>query len=171
MHPEDKKCDSLWSGSAAVSVSVNHKNGNILVLSGSEICIFDINGNKLAAAGPFEDNKATCAVSTDCPEWMEQGVVAVTGHEIGEVKLWGIDFDNQELVLRHVTMETPHRCAISALRVATSGGERQDSILVGDKSGLMSLWKSATLDSYNNDELQVIVQELVSGLSKTTHVM
>lgn len=164
LHPEDKKADSFWSGNAAVSVSINHKTGNIVALVGPDLCIFDINGNQLAFGGPFDQNKATCAVSADCPEWMEQGVVVVTGHEIGEVKLWGIDFDNKELVLRHIIMETPHHCDITALRV--TGSDRQDTLLIGDKSGLISVWKSATLDTYSNDELAVVVAELQSGMKQ-----
>ena len=156
--PEEKKTDSFWSGSAAVSVSINNRNGNIVALVGPELCVFDINGNRLARCIPFDDNKATCAISTDCAEWMEQGVMLVTGHENGDVVLWGLDFDNQELMLRHVLAESPHHSAITALRV--TGTERQDTLLIGDKSGLMTVWKSMTLDTFSNEELAVVVSEL-----------
>jgi len=163
-HPEDKKADALWSGSPAVSVSVNNCNGNIVALVGPELGIFDINGNKLICCIPFKDNLAACAISTDCPEWMEQGAMLVTGHENGDVILWGIDFDKEELVLRHVLAESPHHSEITALRV--SGTERQDTLLVGDKSGLMSVWKTLALDTFSNEELAVVVAELQSGVQK-----
>ncbi|CAB9525814.1 Lipopolysaccharide-responsive and beige-like anchor protein [Seminavis robusta] len=161
---DNKKIDALWSGNPVVSVSVNNKNGNIVALVGLDLCVFDVNGNRLASCGPFKDNRATCAISTDGPEWMDQGVVVVTGHENGEVKLWSIDYDEQQLILRHVLMDSPHMSAITALRV--TGVERQDTLLIGDKSGLMSVCKSVTLDTFSNDELAVVVAELQSGMKQ-----
>ena len=95
---------------------------------------------------------------------MEQGAMLVTGHENGDVILWGIDFDKEELVLRHVLAESPHHSEITALRV--SGTERQDTLLVGDKSGLMSVWKTVALDTFSNEELAVVVAELQSGVQR-----
>lgn len=161
---EDKKNDALWSGNAVVSVSINHGNGNVVALVGLELGVFDINGNRLASKGPFVDNRATCAISTDCPEWMEQGVAVITGHENGDVILWSIDYDNQDLIMRHVLMDSPHQSEITALRV--TGTERQDTLLIGDKSGLMSVCKSTTLDTYSSEELAAVVAELQSGMKQ-----
>jgi WD40 repeat protein len=161
---DDKKVDDRWTGSAAISVSINHRTGNIVALVGTDLCIFDVNGNRLASCGPFKDNRATCAISTDCPEWMEQGVVVVTGHENGEVKLWSIDFDEQELIPRHILTDNPHQSAITALRI--TGADRQDTLLIGDKSGLMSVCKTVTLDTFTNEDLAVVVAELQSGMKQ-----
>jgi hypothetical protein len=73
---------------------------------------------------------------------MEQGIVAVTGHENGEVRFWGIDYENQELIMRHTLAENPHNCAITALRV--TGVDRQDTLLVGDKSRSARLFNLKT---------------------------
>jgi Beige/BEACH domain/PH domain associated with Beige/BEACH/WD domain, G-beta repeat len=161
---DDKKVDDRWTGSAAISVSINHRTGNIVALVGTDLCIFDVNGNRLASCGPFKDNRATCAISTDCPEWMEQGVVAVTGHENGEVKLWSMDFDEQELTPRHVLTDSPHQSAITALRV--TGVDRQDTLLIGDRMGLMSVCRTVTLDTFSNEDLAVVVAELQSGMKQ-----
>ena len=153
--------DTLWAGDPVVSVSINHATGHIVAVVGSSLTVFDINANRLAFRS-FEGNAPTCTISTDCPEWMEHGVVVVTGHANGEVRLWGLDYDSQELILRHQLLENPHRCDITALRVA--GVERQDTLLVGDRSGLMSAWKTLTLDTFSNEELSAVVLELQTGL-------
>jgi WD40 repeat protein len=72
-----------FDGQAVVSVSINHRNGNVVVLVGMLLCVFDINGNLLAQqefapARTSNHTTPTCSISTDCPEWMEEGVVAVT---------------------------------------------------------------------------------------------
>jgi WD40 repeat protein len=158
---DDKPSDSLWSGKAVVSLSTNHSNGNIVAVVGCKLTVFDINGNPLAFHF-FEKDPPTCTISADCPEWMEQGVAVITGHGNGEVRLWGLDYDSQELFVRHQLMENPHRCDVTALRV--TGVERQDTLLVGDRSGLMSAWKTLTLDTFSSEELSAVVVELQTGL-------
>lgn len=159
------RCDSdgglgkaALSMNPAESTSLNHKNGNIVTLVGTCLKMFDINGNLLAANGPCALNRPTCAVATDCPEWMEQGIVAATGHLNGEIRMWSLNCDTKELVLRHVMPENPHKCEITALRV--TGIERQDTLLVGDKSGLMSICKTIHLDTFTNQDLIEVAMEL-----------
>ena len=144
----------------------------------------------------------TYAIATDCPEWMVDGVVAVTGHANGDIRLYGIDAtpvtitsddedkgtdfiagsktkfptttttsttsSTEQLVLRQIIDSTPHKSAITALRV-TSGSSnsstddfssRQDTLLVGDKSGRISICKVSQLDHFNSDELMHIVADL-----------
>lgn len=151
--------------SSAVSVSINNRNGNIVTLVGSNLSVFDINGSLYATYDHGANSVPTCAVSTDCPEWLEQGIVAVTGHENGEVRFWGIDYDNQELIMRHTMAENPHSCAITALRV--TGVDRQDTLLVGDKSGSMTVCKTLQLENLNQQELATVVSEL-RGLGRVS---
>eukprot|EP00957_Ditylum_brightwellii_P073004 5547831-Ditylum_brightwellii.AAC.1 len=91
---------------AAVSVSINQKNGNIMTLIGSRICLFDINGNLVAKQQSSDEfaikHRPSCAVATDCPEWMENGIVAITGHVNGDLRLWSIDYDENILIMRHL---------------------------------------------------------------------
>ena len=148
-------------GSSAISVSVNHKNGNILTLVGSTLSLFDINGNQVATLEQdfeFElHNRPSCAIATDCPEWMENGIVAVTGHVNGDVRLWGLDYESKVLVPRHQLPDKVHSCPITALRVS---GDRQDTLLVGDKSGKMSVCKTLQLEALNQQELALVLHEL-----------
>jgi WD40 repeat protein len=148
-------------GSSAISVSVNHKNGNILTLVGSTLSLFDINGNQVATLEQdfeFEShNRPSCAIATDCPEWMENGIVAVTGHVNGDVRLWGLDYESKVLVPRHQLPDKVHSCPITALRVS---GDRQDTLLVGDKSGKMSVCKTLQLEALNQQELALVLHEL-----------
>ena len=148
-------------GSSAISVSVNHKNGNILTLVGSTLSLFDINGSQVATLEKdfeFEyHNRPSCAIATDCPEWMENGIVAVTGHVNGDVRLWGLDYENKILLSRHQLPDKVHSCPITALRVS---GDRQDTLLVGDKSGKMSVCKTLQLDALNQQELALVLHEL-----------
>jgi hypothetical protein len=148
---------------AASSVSINHKNGNIVTLVGPHLSVFDVNGNMLGTENSL-GARPTCAVSTDCPEWQEKGVVAVTGHVNGEVRFWSLNYDNGQLTVRHLMVDKEHTCEITALRV--TGGERQDTLLVGDKSGKMSLCKTVQLENLSSKEISDIVTELRSELPK-----
>lgn len=136
-------------GSSAISVSINHKNGNILTLVGSMLSIFDINGIKLASFAPGYDfaskNRPSLAISTNCPEWMEDGVVAVTGHVNGDVRLWGLEYEEKALIMCHQLPDKVHSCPITALRVS---GDLQDTLLVGDKSGKMSMCKTLQPEAF-----------------------
>jgi hypothetical protein len=91
---------------------------------------------------------------------MEEGIAVVTGHQSGEVRLFSIDYDQQELVHRYTVESNPHTSSITALRV--TGAERQDTLLVGDASGSISVFKCAQLDSYSTPELDGISREITS---------
>ena len=150
---------------ATTSVSINQKNGNIVTLVGPHLSVFDVNG-KLISTENSLGARPTCSVSTDCPEWQERGIVAVTGHVNGEVRFWSLDYDKRELSVRHLMVDREHTCEITALRV--TGTDRQDTLLVGDKSGKMSLCKTVQLESMSNKEITEVVAELRSELHLTT---
>ena len=144
----DSNSNSNFAVKPITSVSLNDKTGDIVTLIGSQITIFDINGNIVAKQRPdesiTESSIPSCAISTDCPEWMEHGVVAVSGHKNGDVRLWGIDRDEELLVFRLLVNTKVHYCPITCLRLE---GKRQDTLLAGDASGKMSMCKSLQLDS------------------------
>jgi WD40 repeat protein len=156
-------------------VSINHSNGNILTLVGGQLNLFDVNGKTLGRHDPYAVNQPMCAVATDCPEWMDNGIVAVSGHLSGDVLFWSIDFDQKQLFVRHSLLDNPHSSVITALRVTsgqdtsdartssvlrTSGVERQDTLLVGDASGRISLCKVTELSSYSQSDLLEVASEL-----------
>jgi WD40 repeat protein len=159
-----------FDGQAVVSVSINHRNGNVVALVGMLLCVFDINGNLLAQqefdpARTSNNTTPTCAISTDCPEWMEEGVVAVTGHASGEVRLWSLHADAHQLTLRPTVEGNPHSSPITVLRV--TGVDRQDTLLIGDTTGRVSICKTVYLDSYSQDDLAMIVSELTKTTSES----
>ena len=168
LHYPASAADSVHDGStkspAVKSVSINHKNGNIVTLLHSTVCVFDINGNLVVKQDPgfnFEGNEVpSCAIATDCPEWMESGIVAVAGHMNGDVSLWSIDYSTELLVLRHILPERVHSCPITALRVS---GDRQDTLLIGDKSGKMSACETVKLEQLTASELESLVVEMQMG--------
>eukprot|EP00804_Cyclotella_cryptica_P015187 CCRYP_000744-RB/>CCRYP_000744-RB protein AED:0.05 eAED:0.05 QI:7934/0.25/0.4/1/0.25/0.4/5/0/1230 len=147
----------------AKSVSINHKNGNIVTLMHSSICVFDINGNLVAKQSPDDEFDGSdipcCVIATDCPEWMENGIVAVTGHMNGDVRLWSIDYDCSLLVVRHLVPERVHSCPITVLRIAD---EKQDTLLIGDKSGKMSMCSTLKLEHLSTSEQAALVAETLS---------
>jgi hypothetical protein len=145
------------------SLSINHKNGNIITLVDSHLSIFDINGNLLGTENSL-GARPSCVVATDCPEWMEQGIVAVTGHVNGEVRFWSLNYDNREMTVRHLMVDREHTCEITALRV--TGVDRQDTLLVGDESGKMSVCKTIQIENMNQKELAEVVAELRTNLIK-----
>jgi hypothetical protein len=93
---------------------------------------------------------------------MEKGIVAVTGHLSGDVRLWGIHYGEKKLMLRHILDSNPHTSAITVLRV--TGTERQDTLLVGDGSGKMAVSQTVQLDSYSADELTDVIAEINESL-------
>ncbi len=148
------KGDVANSIEPVTSVSLNDKTGEIMTLIGSKITIFDINGNVVARTSKsetFTENETpSCAISTDCSEWMVTGVVAVSGHRNGDIRLWSIDRDKELLVLRLLVDTNVHFCPITCLRLE---GKRQDTLLTGDASGKMSICKSLQLDSLSSQDL------------------
>lgn len=148
---------------AAKSVSINHKNGNIVTLVHSTLCIFDINGILVAKQSPDDEFEGSdlpsCVIATDCPEWMENGIVAVTGHMNGDVRLWSIDYDCNLLVLRHLVPDRVHSCPITVLRIED---EKQDTLLIGDKSGKMSMCSTLKLEQLSGAEQAALVAETQS---------
>ena len=150
-HPE-------CSGESVVSLSINHKNGNVVTLVGTMLSLFDINGRSLAHHNFDTDDLPTCAVSTDCQDWMDFGVVAVTGHHSGAVHLWSINYNTGKLEMRQTVEGNTHCCPITALCV--TGVERQDTLSIGDRSGKISVCKTVQLDCNNPEEIAKVVSEL-----------
>jgi len=143
-------------GEPVLSVSINNANGNVLTLVGGVLSLFDINGNLLATHDDFE-SKPTCAVATDCPEWLEHGVVAVTGHVAGDVYLWVLDYESDLLIMKHKLEGNHHNAAITALKV--DGADRQDYLMVGDSSGKISQHRTLPLESLDTESLSRLMLE------------
>jgi hypothetical protein len=150
---------------AATSVSINHKNGNIVTLVGTHLSVFDVNGNLLGTENSL-GARPSCAIATDCPEWQEQGIVVVTGHINGEVRFWSLNPLTREMVVRYLMVDREHVTEITALRA--TGNERQDTLLVGDKSGKMSICKTAQMENLSNKELAEVVDNLKESRRLTT---
>lgn len=146
---------------AASSVSLNHKNGNIVTLVGPHLSVFDVNG-RLLGTEPSLGAKPSCAVATDCPEWQENGVVAVTGHVNGEVRFWSLNYDTGELAVRELMVDMEHRCEITSLRVT---GDNQNTLLVGDASGKMSICRTVQLENMSSSQLSEVAAELKEAIS------
>ena len=143
----------------ASSVSINHINGNIVTLVGPHLSVFDVNG-KLLGTENSPGARPSCAVAADCPEWQENGIVAVTGHINGEVRFWGLNYDTGELSVLHLMVDKEHTCEITSLRV-TGTDRRQDTLLIGDQSGKMSVCKTVQLENMSSKEVQDIVSEMI----------
>jgi hypothetical protein len=94
---------------------------------------------------------------------MEHGAVAVTGHLSGEVRLWSIDFDESRLRLRHTIDENPHLDPITVIRA--TGTDRQDTLLVGDAAGKMSVHRTVLLDTFSKEELDAIMDKEMDPLA------
>jgi len=142
-----------------ISASINQKTGDVVTLVGSQLTIFDINGKLVVThslVDSFDENSSpSCCISTDCSEWMENGVAAITGHNNGDVRLWSADRDNESLTMRHILQPKIHSCSITCIRV---DGNRQDKLLVGDKSGKISVWNTVKLESLSQENVEKIVQ-------------
>jgi len=148
-----------------VCVSLNHKTGDIMTLVGSSLTIFDINGNLVAKQAPEDTVLSTdditipsCAISTDCPEWMEHGIVAVTGHKDGDIRLWSADRDSGLLQMKHLVVDKKaHSCPITCLCIE---GKWDHKLLSGDKSGKMSVSSTFTLEMLDEQLRTEIANEM-----------
>ncbi|KAL7565981.1 hypothetical protein ACA910_011004 [Epithemia clementina (nom. ined.)] len=149
-------------GASAISVSINNTNGNVVFLVGISLAVSDINGRIIATETLNPQIPPTCAVAADCPEWTDTGVVAVTGHMNGEIRLWRLDYDAAALTELLVVPENPHTNPISVLRL--TGLERQDTLLSGDRSGKISVFKTVQLENMSPDELNQIIDEMSRGV-------
>ncbi|KAG7347447.1 WD40 repeat-containing protein [Nitzschia inconspicua] len=141
----------------ATSVSINHKTGNIITLIGPYISVFDINGNLMGTENSL-GARPSCAIATDCPEWQEEGILAITGHVNGEVRFWSLDYPTQEMTVRYLMVDQEHTTEITALRA--SGIERQDTLLVGDKSGKMSICRTVQIENFSTKEITEVIAEI-----------
>jgi len=149
--------------SAATSVSINHKNGNIVTVIGHHISVFDCNGNLIGTENSL-GARPSCAVATDCAEWQEQGIVVVTGHVNGEVRFWRLNPSSGELSVRYLLVDREHTTEITALRATSSLGQeqqhRQDTLLVGDSSGKMSICRTVQMENMSSKDVGEIINEL-----------
>jgi hypothetical protein len=89
---------------------------------------------------------------------MEKGIVEVTGHLSGDVRLWGIYYAEKKLMSRHILDANSHIRAITVLR--DTGPEREDTLLVGDSSGKMTGSRTVQLTIYPPDELIDVIAEI-----------
>ncbi|RLN36561.1 hypothetical protein BBJ28_00005799 [Nothophytophthora sp. Chile5] len=87
----------LAGHSATVAhVSINGANGNVLTATATELRLWSINGDLLAASSASTFGLPTIvrlsnllATYFECEAW-QSGVVAVTGHANGAIALWGL---------------------------------------------------------------------------------
>ena len=84
--------------------------------------------------------------------------MAVTGHVTGEIRFWSLNYETGELTVRHLMVDREHTCEITALRI--EGVDRQDTLLIGDKSGKMSVCKTQQLENMSTKEVGEVVLEL-----------
>jgi len=141
----------------STSVSINQKNGNIVTLLGTHLSVFDVNGNLLDTENSL-GARPSCAIATDCPEWQEQGIVVVTGHVNGEVRFWSLNPSTREMVVRYLMVDREHVTEITSLRA--TGNERQDTLLVGDKCGKMSICKTVQMENFSSKDLAEVIADL-----------
>ena len=137
----------------------------VLTLISTTMSLFDTNGNVLATKeldSYDTHSRPSCAIATGCPEWTEEGIVAVTGHNNGDKRLWSLDYKNETLVMRHLVSDKIHSCQITCLRIPS---QPEDTLLVGDKSGKISEYKSFQFENFSQQEQTVILNEMKAGTS------
>ena len=82
----------------------------------------------------------------------------MTGHVNGEVRFWSLNPSTREMVVRYLMVDREHVTEITALRA--TGNERQDTLLVGDKSGKMSICKTSQMEDLRNKDLAEVIDNL-----------
>jgi len=139
----------IVDGGEVKSVCINQQTGSISVLVDGEIKCYDVNG---VAMFSLEVEGGACVIcSTNCPEWQD-GVVVVSGHANGDVRLWGVDFESKSWVLMHLIPDKVHTAPITCLKCVGN-----DTLLIGDASGKLSSAGVLRLDSLTQQELLIIL--------------
>jgi len=132
------------------AISINLSVGSILTLSSATLRIFGINGDLVGhcCASALRKSVPTTAVATKNQHWQE-GIVAVTGHNNGDLSLWGIDWENSsKLVCRRVLNGIQNK-PITCVRV--SGDQR--NVIAGDSNGKVTRWQCLRLGDLSSAEL------------------
>ncbi|KAF0692364.1 Aste57867_16541 [Aphanomyces stellatus] len=138
-------------------VGINGANGNILTVAHSQVRLWSVNGDLLAAAllptlglGPV-----TAALCTSCDTW-QNGVVVLTGHSNGTIACWGLTYpldmdastSSDAVLISSTDKALPscrlyvmkllleHRAAVTALAVTPD--HRQ--LISGDADGWCIRW-------------------------------
>lgn len=68
----------LGHRSMITSVGINHINGNVISLSGTELRVWTVNGRLLAVCSVTalrRGSMPTCAAPTDCPDWQVRAAI------------------------------------------------------------------------------------------------
>ncbi|KAF1777598.1 PH-BEACH domain [Phytophthora cactorum] len=138
----------LAGHAATVShVSINSANGNVLTTTSSEIRLWSINGDLLAASSSstFGLQAISCTISTRCDSW-QSGVIAVTGHVNGAIAFWGIRYP-ADLAQQKENLDAEASAnSVDSLRFCSHQATRSEWILstcrrlitwIQDKSELM----------------------------------
>jgi len=148
-----------WGGGGGVGgVCVNQQTGSIVGLVKKMLVMWDVNGTILFKSCASDGTgDCSCLVCTNCSEWMD-GVNVITGHSNGDVKLWGVNYDEDCFVLMHVIPDKVHTARICCLRVVGEKGRQQD-LLIGDASGKTSSASVLKLDSLSQQELWVVLSD------------
>jgi len=172
---------------AVVSVSVGAQSGRIAVLGECTLRLFSVNGALLAS----EDLRSSTAVPLPAArvvlmpplgDWQD-GVVAVTGHDQGQVHLWRLQPSSSSssprrlrLSLAQTLLPKSHSKRITALRLCPAHGNgpppRRELIsrsfedpaclelVVGDCEGWVSRWTALRLDALGEEDSQAVAAEL-----------
>jgi WD40 repeat protein len=170
--------------SKILSVSINSISGNIVTLTNDELRIYHLNGELVGQCNFADENipSGTVAVAPPCGEW-QYSVMAVTGHQHGNVYLWKFELQSSLTSGSSYTsrvggsrklsavclLDKVHSADISALRLCPANGtatqknrgpirkayeeSRHLDLLVGDAEGYLSRWSVARLEQLSQKEL------------------
>lgn len=155
-----------------VSVSINSISGNICTLTATELRVYSLNGEVLASS-PIHSAKGRGGVVKAPPsgDWQD-GIVAVTGHESGNIFLWkmvvrmSVATSTVARELIPFSLIKMHKYDICALSICNAlplpakklsprshVGEVCYELLAGDTEGNISRWVPIRLDQIPPSDL------------------
>jgi len=122
-------------------VSVNNITGNIVVAAGPYLSVFTINGMLLASTKTGSDISAFTMTEAYWVDWMDCDYL--TGHMDGSIKVWLLDWVNDERVLSLKLNLKAHGCEVTALHVSADSKR----LLSGDKQGKVFQWTEGSVEN------------------------
>ena len=164
------------------SISINKATGNICALTLMNLYLFTINGRLLAKSennSIFRD-RGKIVFAVPCVGWKD-GIVAVTGHERGNVHFWRMrrtsssrassDSGVDRCLYVSYTLAKVHKSDITCIKLCSSTGPQKSlhspnisvaynaDLVIGDRDGCVSRWSSNRLDQLSQSDIQHILQK------------
>lgn len=135
-------------------VDINDATGDIFTLSGNCLRMYNVNGVCLSAINMCTISTCTTLTATNCVDYLD-GIVCITGHEDGSIRLWTIQHPTIETQQADPIKPTPVILFEKVVKTHTFT-HQSSQIFKGFRTALRSLKRSSSKDQKKDAPLPAI---------------